>query len=127
MRDAINGDAAYRAAATSWTWPVALVLEAEPGLGYATDTAVELALDRGVCSSALTLEPAAIRAPFVLRGSYAAWKRIVRGITDPVMAVVLRQVTLQGSLSTLLLHARAAKALVACAQNVPTHFPDESD
>jgi hypothetical protein len=42
------------------------------------------------------------------------------------MAVALRQVTLQGSLSTLMLHAGAAKALVACARGVPTHFPDEA-
>ena len=47
IRDAVEADAAYRATATNWTWPVALVLEATPTLGYDEPVAVELALDRG--------------------------------------------------------------------------------
>lgn len=106
---------------------MALVLEAEPSLGYPADTAVEFDLSHGTCSAVRVLEPSAATAPFVLRASYAVWKRIVHGALDPVMAVALRQVTLRGSLSTLMLHAGAAKALVACARLVPTHFPDEAD
>lgn len=127
LREAINGDAAYRAAAANWTWPVALVLDAAPDLGYADDCAVEFGLDRGTCTSAQAMAPSAVTAPFVLRAPYATWKRIVRGVTDPVMAIALKQVTLQGSLSTLMMQAGAAKALVACARTVPTHFPDEVD
>lgn len=127
LRAAINVDPAYRTAAAKWTWPMALVLEAAPELGYASDAAVEFDLDSGTCTAARVLDPAAATAPFVLRASYAVWKRIVRGVTDPVMAVALRQVTLHGSLTTLMLHAGAAKALVACARKVPTHFPDEAD
>ncbi|MCX5762330.1 MAG: Fis family transcriptional regulator [Gemmatimonadetes bacterium] len=126
LREAINADAAYRAVAANWTWPVALVLDAAPDLGYATDAAVEFALHRGDCTSARVVEYADINAPFVLRAPYAVWKKVVRGITDPVMAIALRQITLQGSLSTLMMHAGAAKALVACARTVPTRFPDEA-
>ena len=126
LRDAINADQAYRVAARTWTWPVALVLEAAPALGYPVDTAVEFDLDRGACTAVRVLDPSATTAPFVLRGQYAAWKRIVRGALDPVMAVALRHVTLRGSLTTLMLHAGAAKALIACARTVPTHFPDEA-
>jgi putative sterol carrier protein len=127
LHRAINADEGYRTAATNWTWPVALVLEAEPTLGYPADTAVEFDLNRGTCASVRVLDPSATTAPFVLRAPYAVWKRIVHGALDPVMAVALRQVTLRGSLSTLMLHAGAAKALVACARLVPTHFPDETD
>lgn len=127
LRDAINADHAYRVAARTWTWPVALVLEAAPALGYPVDTAVEFDLDRGACTAVRVLDPSATTAPFVLRAQYAAWKRIVRGALDPVMAVALRHVTLHGSLTTLMLHAGAAKALIACARTVPTHFPDEAD
>lgn len=126
LRAAINVDEAYRAAAANWTWPVAFVLDAAPELGYPGDAVVEFDLHRGSCTAARILQPSEITAPFVLRASYAVWKRVVRGITDPVMAIALRQVVLQGSLSTLMLHARAAKALVSCARTVPTHFPDES-
>lgn len=104
---------------------MALVLEAAPEFGFSQEAAVEFALDRGICHSATVLDPSAVTAPFVLRAPYAVWKRIVRGLTDPVLAVAMRQVTLQGSLSTLMMHAGAAKALVACARSVPTHFPDE--
>jgi len=127
LRDAINADRVYRAAAANWTWPVALVLEAIPELGYAEPAAVEFDLDRGTCTAVRTLAPVAVTAPFVLRAPYAVWKRIVRGVTDPVMAVVLRQVSLQGSLSTLMRHSAAARLLVTCARGIPTRFPDEAD
>jgi putative sterol carrier protein len=127
LREAINGDANYRAAAATWTWPVALVLEAAPAFEYHAAAAVQFTLDRGVCTAAQVLDPSAITAPFVLRAPYGVWKRIVRGALDPIMAVALRQVSLQGSLGTLLAHARAAKALVSCVRTVSTHFPDEPD
>jgi putative sterol carrier protein len=126
LRLAINADPAYRAAAANWTWPVALVLEAAPDLGYAADIAVEFGLDRGTCTSVRVLAPSAITAPFVLRARYAVWKQVVRGHTDPVMAIALKKIAFEGSLTTLLMHARGAKALVACARTVPTHFPDET-
>lgn len=125
LRDAINADTAYAAAAANWTWPVTLVLDAAPDLGYDADVAVRFDLHRGACHDARVVPLADIDAPFVLRAPYAVWKKVVRGITDPVMAIALKQVTLQGSLSTLMMHAGAAKALVACARTVPTHFPDE--
>lgn len=126
LHRAINGSDAYRAAARHWTWPIAMVLEAAPALGYPADVAMELTLDRGICTNVRILEPSAVTATFVLRAPYAVWKRIVRGVTDPMMAVALRQVALQGPLATLIMHAAAAKALVACARDVPTHFPDDA-
>jgi len=125
LRDAINASEAYRTAAASWTWPVAMVLEATPELGYPVDVAVEFDLNCGTCAAVRILDPTAVTAPYVLRAPYAAWKRIVRGVVDPVMAVALRQVKLHGPLGTLMLHASAAKALVACAREVSTHFPDD--
>ena len=126
FRAAINGDADYRGAAKSWTWPVALVLNAAPALGYGDDIAVEFALDRGDCRSAAIIPASAVTAPFVFRADFPVWKQMAQGALDPILAVTRRQVALTGSLTTLLLHAKAAKALVACAQRVPTHFPDES-
>jgi putative sterol carrier protein len=124
---AINDNQAYRAAATEWIWPVALVLTATPDLGYADDVALEFTLHRGDCTAATILPTGSVTAPFVLRASYGMWKKVVRGLVDPVMAVALKQIDIEGSLSTLMLHAGAAKALVACARTVPTHFPDEGD
>jgi putative sterol carrier protein len=125
FRASIDGDADYRAAARGWVWPVALVLNATPALGYAEDVAVEFTLDRGACSKALVVAGTAVTAPFVFRANFAVWKQMALGALDPLMAVTRRQVTLTGSLATLMLHAGAARALVACARRVPTHFPDE--
>jgi putative sterol carrier protein len=125
LKDAINASDTYRAVAGTWTWPVVLVLDATPAFGYADPAAVRFELDRGTCTSARMIPVDDAAAPFVLRASYAVWKRVVHGVTDPVMAIALRQIKLQGSLSTLMLHMSAAKALIACARTVPTHFPDE--
>lgn len=127
IKDAINASDAYRAVAGTWTWPVALVLDATPQFGYPDPSAVLFELDRGTCTAARVLPVDAAAAPFVLRASYGVWKKVVHGSTDPVMAIALRQIHLHGSLTTLMLHAAAATALVACARTVPTHFPDEDD
>ncbi len=126
LRDAINADANYKSAATKWTWPVALVLDASPALGYDGPVAIELALDRGTCHSAMLIDPAAVTAPFTLRAPYVTWKLIVTGSLDAVTAVTMGQVKLTGALTTLLLHVGAAKALVGAARLVPTAFPDEA-
>ena len=121
----IESDAAYRAAAAKWTWPVALVLEATPEFGYPESVAAELALDRGRCHAAVLRHPDAVTAPFVLIATYATWKAVVRGEVDVITAVVQHKVRVKGSLATLMLHTKSAAALVACARAVPTHFPDE--
>ena len=126
FRAVIDADADYRVAAKGWTWPVALVLNATPALGYADDSAVEFALDRGSCHKATIIPASAVTAPFVFRADFPIWKQMAQGTLDPLLAVTRRQIALTGSLATLLLHAKAAKALVACAQRVPTQFPDEA-
>lgn len=125
LQASINADPTYAKAASKWTWPVALVLDAAPDLGYAEPVAVELALDKGHCHGATIVAPAAVTAPFTLRASYATWKQVVQGKLDAVAAVTAGQVKFTGRLTTLLLHMNAAKALVGAAQMVPTAFPDE--
>jgi putative sterol carrier protein len=125
FRDAVEADAAYRATATNWTWPVALVLEAAPTLGYDEPVAVELALDRGRCHGAMIQPIDAVTAPFVLTAPYATWKEVVRGDLDPLAGVTRGRIRVQGSLMTLMLHAKSAAALCLCARAIPTRFPDE--
>lgn len=126
FRAAINDDADYRAAAKGWHWPLALVLERDVALGYPDDVAIRLELDSGDCHEALMVAPADADAPFVLRGPYPVWKRIVRGELDAMAAVVKQELVLEGRLHTLVMHAKSARALVACARKVPTDFPDEA-
>lgn len=125
FRTVIEGDAGYLAAAQKWTWPVALVLQPAPELGYPEAVAVELQLDRGRCHGAAILPRDAVTAPFVLTAPYDTWKSVVRGELDPIAGVTRGKISVQGSLATLMLQAKAATALVACARSVPTEFPDE--
>ena len=119
---AVNSDADYRSAAQGWTNPVALVVA--PELGVTDGVAVQVDLQAGTCISAAALAPDEVSAPFVLTGALAAWKEIVADGTDPIAAVARGKVRLtRGSLGTLMMHAKAAKALLACAQKVETLWP----
>ena len=125
FRQAINSSLTYRECAEDWAWPLALCLYRDPALGYPNDVAILLELNSGYCRSARLLPAGEAAAPVVIRGHYPAWKRIVRGELDPVGAIMEGQLKLEGSMSTIMLHVRSAKALVACASDVPTFFPDE--
>lgn len=126
FHEAVEADAHYREVAARWTWPVALVMDAAPELGYAEAVAIELTLDRGRCHGAAILHPDALTAPFVLRAPFATWKQVMLGALDPLAGVTLGRIRVKGSLTTLMLHARSATALCKCAQAVPTRFPDEA-
>ena len=64
------------------------------------------------------------RAPFIFRAPYDGWKRLVRGELDPIIGVVKGEITMTGSMSALMLHSRAAKALVEVVRTVPTALDD---
>jgi ribonucleoside-diphosphate reductase beta chain len=60
---------------------------------------------------------------FVLAASLATWQRVLTSQVDPIVAIMQRQLLLKkGSLTTLAMHAAAAKALVAEVAQVPTTF-----
>lgn len=125
FRAAIESDTTYLTAAAKWTWPVALVLQPAPEFGYPDAVAVELTLDRGRCHEATIRPRDGVTAPFVLTAPYAVWKQVVQGALDPLVGVTRGKIAVQGSLATLMMNSKAATALVACARNVPTAFPDE--
>ena len=119
---AVNSDASYSEAAGSWTNPVALVVE--PGVGASTGAAVQLDLAEGRCLSAESFARERVTAPFVLSAALAIWKEVVRGDIDPFTAVAFGTVRLtRGSMFTLMLNARGARALLASAQRIETLWP----
>jgi putative sterol carrier protein len=124
FRAAINSSDHYRAAARSWLWSTSLVCTADPLLGISVDTAIELALDRGVCHAAMAKPAAESTAEFEFRAPLSTWKLVLSGQLDPIVGVTKGSIITNGPLTTLLLQMKAASALVACAQQVPTKFPD---
>ena len=122
LRIAVNDDAAYRDAASGWTNPVALVVES--GVELTSGAAVQLDLVAGSCLSAESLGPGQATAPYVLSAALAIWKEVISGRADPLTAVARGTVILtRGSLFTLMLHARGARALLASAQRIETLWP----
>ncbi|MBX3134468.1 MAG: SCP2 sterol-binding domain-containing protein [Gemmatimonadaceae bacterium] len=126
FRAVVSADAAYRAAAAKWTWPLALVLRPAPEYGYPDALAMELALDRGNCHAASIVAANDVTAELVLSAPYAVWKSVVRGELDPIVGVTRGAIAVQGPLTMLMMHAKAAMALLACAQAVPSTFPDDA-
>ena len=119
---AVSGNGEYREAASSWSNPVALVVE--PGADIPLGAAVQVALDAGVCLSAQSLHPRDVTAPFVLTAALSTWKDILAGGTDPFTAVARGAVRLtRGSMFTLMLNARGARALLTSAQGIDTLWP----
>ncbi len=125
FREAINTSSEYRQSAKEWAWPLALCLYRAPSLGYPEDIAIQLELERGHCREAKLVRASEANAPFQILGDYDAWKQVVRGNVDPVTAIMGGTLKLEGSMSTIMLHVKSAKALVECASAVPTFFPDE--
>jgi putative sterol carrier protein len=126
FREVVSANATYREAAAKWTWPMALVLRPAPELGYPDALAMELALDRGACHAAHIRAADDVTADLVLSAPYDVWKSVVRGELDPIVGVTRGVIAVKGPLMTLMLHAKAAMALLACAQAVPSVFPDEA-
>jgi len=125
FRARVNESPEYRQAAKRWHGPLALVLEPSPHHGFPTPRALVLEFDGRGCIRADAETTDHVDAPFVITGDYRSWKRIMRGELDPIAAIVRRRLHLHGSLAKVLLHARAAKTLIACATTIPTRFPDD--
>ncbi len=122
---AINDNAAYREAASTWEGAVGLVLAAEPGAGVAEERAVVADLWHGECRGAKAVGGGDLDdVPYVIRASLAVWRDVLEGRTDPIVGLMGGKLKLQkGSLFKLLPYARAAKEMVASAQRVETEFP----
>ena len=122
LRQAVNDDAGYRDIAKGWTNPVALVVT--PGTEFPTGAAIEVDLQAGSCLAAAAVTPDDVTAPYVLAAPLAAWVDIIGGTADAMLAIATGKVQVaRGSKSTLLLNARAAKALLACTRRIRTAWP----
>lgn len=123
---AVNESDQYRETGKGWVWPVALVLEARPELGYEQDAAMVLDLHDGSCRGVTMMDGEDVDAPYVIRGNYETWKAIIKAELNPIAALMRGKLGLTGSLATIVRYAQSAEALVGCATTVATEFPDES-
>jgi len=123
----INGSAAYRGAAETWTFgPVALVVKADPEIGLAEPVGLWLDIERGSCRAVrIVSNDEAQKAPFCITGEYARWKQVMRKELEPIKGMMQKKLELKGQMTIIVKYVNASKELVECATRVPTRFLDE--
>ncbi|MGH7269027.1 MAG: SCP2 sterol-binding domain-containing protein [Polyangiaceae bacterium] len=127
-KDAINANSGYKIAGKEWTYgTVAMVVVAEPSIGLAEDMAMLLDVHQGECRSCvLASREEAEKAAFVLVGSYARWKEVIRKQLDPTKGMMQNKLKLtKGHMPTMVKHVAASKELVESTTRVATRFIDE--
>lgn len=121
--DALNASDAYREAAATWDGAIRFVARDVPG----GDRTVRLDLRHGACHGTLTgADAASADAPFEIAATYDVWTDVLGGRLDALMGMMLGKLKLTGNMGQIMAHAKAAKALVACAATVETTAPEES-
>jgi putative sterol carrier protein len=128
FKDALNANAAYRAAGREWTHgPVAMVVTAEPAIGLMDDAAMWLDVHQGQCNGCrLVSREEADKAPFVILATYARWKSVIRKELDPTKAMMQNRLRLiKGHMPTMVKFVTSNKELVESTSRVPTKFLDE--
>jgi putative sterol carrier protein len=122
LHEIINADEHYAQVGKSWVGSVAMVMTPPaPAVGFPDGGAIELDLAQGRCHGARACLPPDVVSGTSLGATLEVWRELVEQNQDPMIAVARGKVKLlAGSLGMLMLHARAANALVACSRKVPT-------
>jgi putative sterol carrier protein len=122
LADECNQSQTYREAAKDWEGDVYFVVESE---GRWRETVyMYMDLYHGECRQAFVqADPLALSPEFWISGPVSAWREIAEQHIDPLRALLIRRVSLKGSMSKMIRHAKAAQALMRCAANFETEFP----
>jgi len=126
-KDAINANAAFKAAHKDWTHgAVAMVVKADPALGITEDQGMLLDVNQGECRGAKYIpasSPEIQGAPFIIVAPYATWKIVMEGQLDPTKAMMQNKLKLtKGHMPTMVKFVTASKELVASSTRVETTF-----
>ena len=123
---ALNKDETYAQAARDYEGPMVCVStpaadsQALPLIFY-FDPYHGLIRDWAILSS-----PESRPADFILTAAYADWQKICRGRLDLIKAVMARKLKVQGRMTALLKHTRAAQALVRVMAAMDTEFEEHA-
>lgn len=119
--DAINANEEYAKSSKNWELgAIALVIKQDGG-----ERAVIVDLLHGKClkSTSITMTEAHEQATFVVEGDEAAWKQVLAGEIQPLMAIMRGKLKLgKGSIAKLLPYTKGAIELVHSAQTLDTEF-----
>jgi putative sterol carrier protein len=122
----LNGDLAYREAASGFTGRVGVVMSQSAAKGAPART-VLLDLAHGQCQGAKSLAGEAVdEADYVLAGTARAWQEVLGGRQNPLSALMTGKLRLtKGSLAALVPHSAMARELIRIAVGIPSSFSDD--
>jgi putative sterol carrier protein len=119
----VNASAAYGEAARTWEGDFYFVINTGPGVP--DDVYLYMDLWYGECREAFKATDPSARAPeFVIRAPLVAWRKVIQKQVDPIRALMTRQLRLQGTMTKIMKHPKAATELVNCCTLVETTWPE---
>lgn len=118
----LNKSTEYKQAAKNWEGDICFVITA--GAGVAKDTYLYMDLWHGDCRDAYQIqEGGPIKSEFKISGTLPTWRKVLEGKLDPIMALMGRQLKLEGNMAKVMKAPKAAIELVNCGKRVATQWP----
>ena len=117
----LNGSASYERSAKDWEGDFCFIVE--PDESYAETAYLYLGLFHGKSPGAGMIESQDEQpVQFVIRAPYGTWRQVIEGRLDPIQGLMMGRLKLQGDLRKVMRYPRAAKEIVSCCADVPTHW-----
>lgn len=126
-KDELNHSPHYEEAASTWEWPLVLVMDADPDEGVPDVRAVYVDLFHGKCLGArmathIDLE----KTPYVITADPYTWREVMNGTLEAISGIMKgRLVLTRGNMVVLARYVQAAMELVKAAARIETRFPGD--
>jgi len=62
------------------------------------------------------------KCDYTVCGDYSVWKDIVEGRQDPLQAIMIKKLTFEGNMQTIMKYIKAVNLLMENVKHVPTEF-----
>lgn len=119
----LNASEAYERAAKDWEGD--FIFAIEPDKGRPETAFLFIGLYHGKCTDAALIASEDEReAQYVIRATFANWRKVIEGKMDPIPGMMTRKLKLKGDMMKVMRYPKAAKELVNCVSRVPTDFGD---
>jgi putative sterol carrier protein len=119
----VNDSQGYRDAAKNWEGDFYFVIN--KGHGVPEDVYLYMDLWHGECRDAFeATDPAAQSPEFIIQADVPGWRKVIEKQTDPIRAMMTRQLRLKGTMTKIMKAPKAATELVNCCTRVETEWPE---
>jgi putative sterol carrier protein len=120
LHEELNQSQAYQKAAKKWEGDICFVIT--PGAGISQPAYLYMDLWHGESREAYASDEP-VSSEFTISAPLPTWKKVIGGQSDPIRAIMTRQLKLQGPMTKILKAPKAAVELVNCAGDLDTEWP----